>query len=221
MRKILVSRKKTIFLLTTYYLLLTTLLMGCAKREIKNINSSGKNIICFGDSITFGYGAGPGEDFPLILSKLTNMPVINAGVDADTSFSALKRLQSDVLDREPLLVIIEFSGNDFLRKFPMELTVNNIEEMIERIQAGGAMAVVVDISAGMFLSEYRKVLSGLAKEKGAIFIPRLLSGIITNPVMKSDFLHPNANGYKLIALRIYREINPYLKKNTQLSKAKK
>ncbi|MCX5714432.1 MAG: 23S rRNA (adenine(2503)-C(2))-methyltransferase RlmN [Candidatus Omnitrophica bacterium] len=44
--------------------LLALLFTGCAKREVVNIDSKGKNIICFGDSLTFGYGVNPGEDYP-------------------------------------------------------------------------------------------------------------------------------------------------------------
>jgi hypothetical protein len=29
---------------------------GCAQKDIVNLDSRGKNIICFGDSISFGYG---------------------------------------------------------------------------------------------------------------------------------------------------------------------
>lgn len=188
------------------------LLAGCGQRKIKNMDSLGKNIICFGDSITFGYGAGEGDDYPSHLAKIIHQPVIGAGIDGDTTIEAIKRLDSDVLDRDPLLVIVEFSGNDFLRKIPMEVTVNNINEMVERIQQKGAMVAIVDISAGMFLKEYRGELARLANEKQAIFIPGILNGIITNPSMKSDFLHPNAAGYKMIARRIYKAINSYLEK---------
>ena len=76
-------------------------LLGCAKREIKNIDSKGKNIICFGDSITFGYGVNPEESYPAALSKMTDIPVINAGIDGDTSVEAVRRIDSDILDREP------------------------------------------------------------------------------------------------------------------------
>jgi len=196
-------------------------LWGCAKREIKNIDSKGKNIVCFGDSMTFGYGAEPGADYPSALTKMTSIPVINAGIDGDTSTEALKRLESDVLERDPLLVIIEFGGNDFLRKIPQEVTLNNVKEMIEKIQAKGAMAAIVDISAGMFLAEYRAAFSKLAREKGTIFISSILSGIITNPSMKSDFIHPNADGYNVIAQRIYRVITPYLNQNTLLKQSQK
>jgi len=197
------------------------LLVGCAKREIKNIDAKGTDIVCFGDSITFGYGANPGEDYPTALAKMIDLPVINSGIDGDTSSEALKRLKSDALDRNPFLVIIEFSGNDFLRKIPKEVTLNNIREMVDQAQSKGAMVAIVDISAGMFLSEYRTAFYKLAREKGAIFIPHILSGIITNPRMKSDFLHPNAQGYQMIAQRIYRTILPYLNQNTILRQVRR
>ena len=188
-------------------------LAGCIKREIKNVGSKGTNIICFGDSITFGYGVNPGEDYPTALSKMLSIPVINEGIDGDTSSEALRRFKPDALDRDPLIVIIEFCGNDFLRKIPIETTTRNIKKMVKLAQAKGAMAAVVDISAGLFLADYRKAFSSLAKETGSIFISGVLSGIITNPSMKSDFLHPNATGYKIVAQRVYRAIIPYLNKN--------
>jgi len=212
-------QKKRIVLFTTYYLLLTTLMLGCAKREIKNINSQGENIICFGDSITFGYGVNPEESYPVALSKMTDIPVINAGIDGDTSVEAIRRIDSDILDRDPLLVIIEFGGNDFLRKIPQEVTIKNIREMVARIQAKGAMVAIVDISTGMFLTQYRAPCYKLAKETNAIFIPRILSGIITNPQLKSDFIHPNAAGYKIVAEKIYRKIKPSLDQNALLRKS--
>jgi len=190
--------------------------LGCAKREIRNIDSRGTKIICFGDSITFGYGAKTQESYPIVLSKMIQTPVINAGIDGDTTTEALRRFDSDVLERDPLLVIIEFGGNDFLRKIPKTTTVNNIKEMVERAQTKGAMVAIVDISAGMFLGEYHTAFYNLAKESGAIFIPRILNGIITNPSLKSDFLHPNAEGYKIVTQRIYRGIMAYLNQNTVL-----
>jgi lysophospholipase L1-like esterase len=204
-------KNKYLLLFAICYLPFAICHWGCAKREIKNIDSKGKNIICFGDSITWGYGAARGEDFPSALAKLIDIPVINAGIDGDVSSEGLKRLDSDVLDREPLLVIIEFGGNDFLRKIPKELTLNNIKEMVERIQAKGAMVAIADVSAGPFLKEYRVAFGKIAGEKGTIFIPGILSGIVTHSNLKSDFIHPNAQGYKLIAEKVYLAIKPYLK----------
>jgi len=190
---------------------LSSVFLGCAEREIRNLNSQGKSIICFGDSITFGYGANPGEDYPAGLGKMVKLQVINAGVDGDTTFAALERLENDVLVKSPRLVIVEFCGNDFLKKIPRDDTVKNLAKIISRIQDTGAMVALVDISAGMFFKEYRQAFKKLAHEKKAIFIPAVLSKIITNPAMKSDFLHPNVRGYKIVANRIHQAIAAYIR----------
>jgi len=192
------------------YWLLVIGLAGCAKKEIRNINSKGENIICFGDSITFGYGVNPGEDYPSDLAKMLNMPVINAGLDADTSSGGLQRIDAEVLEKDPLLVIIEFGGNDFLKKIPLGQTLKNIETMIQKIQEKGAMVALVDVRMGFVMRDYGSKYKRLSQKYNTIFTEPALSGIITNPQLKSDFFHPNADGYKLIAQRIYRSIIPYL-----------
>jgi len=192
-------------------LILSILLSGCFKPEIRNIDAKGQNVICFGDSITFGYGANRGEDYPTVLKKMVKLPVINAGVDGDTTFAALERLNDAVLTKNPRLVIVEFCGNDFLKKIPIEETVKNLSKIIDRIQENGAMVALVDISAGMFFREYRGAFKKLANEKKVIFIPAVLNRIITNPSMKSDFFHPNGRGYKIVAGRIFKAISGYIK----------
>lgn len=205
-------RFKSIICLESLAVLFIFVLFGCARRDVRNADSQGKNIICFGDSITFGYGVNSGQSYPDFLRKMVDMPVINAGEDGDTTIKALGRIGKDVLEKNPYMVIIEFSGNDFLRKIPKEVTLENISKMVDLVQENNAIAAIVDISANFFLADYRKELNRLAYEKKAIFIPHVLSGIITNPNMKSDFLHPNAAGYKLIAFQISQAIKPYLKK---------
>ena len=201
--------KRINFFILSVFLSLS--LTGCVKPEIKNLGAKGDCIVCFGDSITFGYGASAGEDYPTALGKMVKMPVINSGVDGDTSFAALNRLEQDVLSKNPRLVIVEFCGNDFLKKIPRETTVKNLSEIIDRIQAQGAMVALMDISAGFFFKEYRADFKKLARQKQAIFIPVVLYKIITNPAMKSDFFHPNARGYKIIANRVYKAIAGYIK----------
>ncbi|MDD2679569.1 MAG: GDSL-type esterase/lipase family protein [Candidatus Omnitrophica bacterium] len=209
----MLNNKKNIIILGIFIIagLGTFLIAKNVKKEITNRNSGGRNIICFGDSVTFGYGVSPGEDYPTALSRMTARPVINAGADGDTSVEGLGRLKNDVLDKDPYLVLVEFSGNDFIKKVPIDLTMSNIKEMVRQIQGAGAMAAIVDVSAGFFMREYRLRLAKLARETGSIFIPAVLNGILTNPSMKSDFMHPNAHGYKIVAQRVNHAIRPYLK----------
>ena len=183
-------------------------LAGCAP-YIENRDSKGSNIICFGDSITYGLGAPEGEDYPARLSELLNRDVINAGVSGDTTAEALERLREDVLQRNPYIVIAQFGGNDFLRKIPKEDTLKNMEEIISGIQDSGAMVALCDPSGGIVLGNYRKGYKRLAKKTGSIFIPGLLEKIIRNPSLKSDYIHPNAKGYKIIAEKICERIKKY------------
>ncbi len=204
-------KNKLIFIFTA--LSCIVILSACTKKEITNAASLGSEIICFGDSITFGYGVTPDEAYPAHLARMVKVPVVNTGIDGDTTSEALKRIESDVLSRDPFLVIIEFGGNDFLRKVPLELTVKNLGEMVDMVQARGAMVALTDISAGLLMREYKPLYQKLAKEKKAIFVPSIMKGIITNPKMKSDFLHPNGEGYKIIAERIFHVLKPYLKRD--------
>ncbi|MCM8757501.1 MAG: arylesterase [Candidatus Omnitrophica bacterium] len=183
--------------------------VGCERKEIKNVDSKGESIICFGDSITSGYGVNFDESYPSILEGMLSLPVINAGLDGDTTSEALKRLKEDVLDKKPFLVIIELGGNDFLRRIPLSETLKNIEEMIVKIQNYGAMVVLVDISAGLIMSEYYKEYKKLSKKYQAIFVPHLLRGILTQRGLKVDFIHPNPEGHRIIAKRIYQVISPF------------
>ncbi len=211
-------KKISLFAVLFFTLAAVLLFFGCGKKDIRNTGSTGKTIICFGDSITFGYGVTKQESYPVALAEMVNIPVVNEGIDGDTSTEALQRLEADVLSRDPLMVIVELGGNDFLRKIPELNTLQNISEMVDRIHAKGAMVAIVDISAGMLMKNYRNAFKDLARQKGAIFIPNILSGIITNPRLKSDFLHPNQAGYKIVAMRIYRAISPYIDKRYKLVK---
>ncbi|MGD9015161.1 MAG: arylesterase [Candidatus Omnitrophota bacterium] len=196
-----------------FYLCFTLFInFGCAKSEVKNINSPGNGIICFGNSITAGSGVSKKQAYPHLLQEMLDYSVINAGRSGEVASDGLRRLDNDVLSHQPLLVIIEFGGNDFLKKLPLSETVNNIRIMTERIQANGAMVAIADVSSGMIMKNYRKSYERLARQTKSIFIPNLLKGIITNPSLKSDSIHPNADGHRAIAERIYQVIKPYLKR---------
>lgn len=202
--------KNNNFLFYICFALIPLCLFGCSKREIKNSFSQGSAIICFGDSITFGYGVEEKDSYPVYLSKMLDTMVINAGVDGDTTAEALKRLEKDVLSKNPRLVIVEFGGNDFLKKIPIKETISNLKNIVSRIQSAGAMVAIADISAGLLMREYKGPYKKIAMETGAIFIPSMMNGIITNPRMKSDFFHPNSSGYRLIAERVFKQIKPYI-----------
>jgi len=204
-------------LTVTGVILFSVFLFGCSHREIKNIDSKGKTIICFGNSLTSGVGASSGNDYPTLLAKHLNLRVINAGLPGDTTNGALKRIESDVLDKNPLLVIVELGGNDFLHKMPRDETYRNLDKIIETIQDCGAMVAIMEIRAGFIMRDYARIYQKLAKANKAILIPDLLGGILTNPQLKYDYMHPNDEGYKFMTDKILKAIKPLIDKNRLLN----
>lgn len=185
---------------------------GCAGK-VKNAGSGGSDIICFGNSITYGQGAEADQAYPFFLGEMVQRNVINSGVPGETTEDALERLDKDVLEADPYMVIIEFGANDYFRRLPKQRTIDNLEAMIDRIHQRGAMVALCDISGGSLLgiyNVYHDELKELAERKQAIFVPYLMKGIMTDPDLRSDKVHPNPEGYKIIAQRVYKAIKPYL-----------
>jgi lysophospholipase L1-like esterase len=170
--------------------------------RVRNLESHGTHIIAFGDSLTAGYGANAGEDYPSDLAKLLGRDVINAGVSGDTTESALARLDADVLQRDPRIVIIGLGGNDFLRGEPIATTEANLRNIIRQVQAAGAMVVLLGFDFPSLTANYGKMYKRVASDERCLLIPEMLHGIIANPALKSDEIHPNAKGYALMAERV-------------------
>lgn len=179
-------------------------------RAVRNLASAGGALVCFGDSLTQGVGAGPGEDFPSLLAAVLPIPVVNAGVAGETAADGLRRLERDVLSRDPRVVVVFFGGNDFLRRIPPGESRRNLEEMVERIQGAGAMVVLVGLKAGFFGDETGPLYEAVARDRGVVYIPDALAGILSDPRLKSDAVHPNAAGYRKLADRLLAHLHPLL-----------
>jgi len=186
---------------------------GCSSRpNVANLDSQGTTIICFGDSLTQGVGASPGHDYPSLLAHALDGEVINAGVGGETTTEALQRLNADVLSRNPRLVIVELGGNDFLQRRALEETFANLDAIVRRIQAHGAMVVLVGVSPGLLADTTRVEYEKIARVRRAAFVPNILAGILTDPTLKSDGIHPNDLGYEKIAQRIATTVKPLLER---------
>ena len=170
--------------------------------KVRNLDSRGANVIAFGDSLTAGYGARPGEDYPSRLSALIGVPVINAGVSGDTTASALARLDNDVLARDPRIVLVGLGGNDFLGGVPIATTEANLREIVHKIEGAGAMVVLLGFRFPSLTADYESMYERIAKDEGCLLVPRVLRDILNDASMKSDAIHPNARGYQLMAERI-------------------
>jgi lysophospholipase L1-like esterase len=174
--------------------------------KVKNLDSRGRAIIAFGDSLTAGFGANAGEDYPARLAALTGATIENAGVSGDTTASAAERLERDVISRNPRIVILGLGGNDFLRGVPIATTEENLRSMIRKIQASGSMVMLLGYNFPSFTANYDKMYTRVAKDEGCLLVRDLLDGILSDSKLRSDEIHPNAQGYAIIAQRIEKPL---------------
>jgi len=193
-----------------FILVILVLAAGC--QRIKNDPPRGETIVAFGDSLTAGTGAEAGNGYPEHLAGILGEPVLNRGVSGDTTEDALHRLDKDVLAENPRIVIVWLGANDVLRQLPPAAAIENIGRMVDLIQARGAMVVLVGVPNIPFRPSVNDGVIQLAEEKGCLYIPNPMGGILTDPELKSDQVHPNSKGYALIAERIAKKVKKYARR---------
>ncbi len=164
--------------------------------------TAGEGVIAFGDSLVEGVGASEGRDIVSLLSTRVGIPIVNAGRSGDTTGSALGRLDSAVLSRNPRIVIVVLGGNDLLRRIPREETFANLDAIVGRIRGRGAAVILVGLSAGVFVDGYGNGYEEVASRTASGLVPDVLAGILGHPDLMFDQIHPNDRGYSMMADRI-------------------
>ena len=181
------------------------LLAGCGRRRFRKL-VAGDAILAVGDSLTAGFGAPKGADYPAQLAQILGRKVINGGVSGDTSAQALARLP-DLLVQKPKLVVVSIGGNDFLQRQPESGTRENIRKMVADIRATGVPAVLVAIphftTGGLLgvVSEH-PLYAELADELDVPLLKGAWAEILGDKDLKSDAVHANAAGYRLFAEKL-------------------
>ena len=174
--------------------------------EIKNVPTIVSRVVCFGDSLTRGVGAGKGNDYPSRLVEMTGLDVINVGVSGDTTAAALARLEDDVLDYEPDVVLITLGGNDLKNRVSVDTARANLLNIIQQIQAAGSMVVLGGIDIPLYGKGYAQMYESIARQTGSVLIPNVLDGLFGHSEFMSDSIHPNDKGYEIMAGYFYKAL---------------
>ncbi|MEN8135401.1 MAG: GDSL-type esterase/lipase family protein [Thermodesulfobacteriota bacterium] len=180
-----------------------------ASYEIRNAVPTGETIVCFGDSLTAGIGAAPGMDYPARLSRLIGTEIINAGVAGDTTARALDRVEA-VLELQPRIVMITLGGNDLKNGVGREVAFRNLEEIVSRFQDNGALVVIGGLDVPFWGRGFGDAYEELAEKSGAVLVVNILQGILGKADLMSDRIHPNSEGYAVMAQYFYKALRPYL-----------
>jgi lysophospholipase L1-like esterase len=159
-------------------------------------------ILAFGDSITYGSGANSNESYPAVLAELTARTVINAGVPGELSADGLKRLPAVLDEYRPQLLILCHGGNDLLRKQDETALASNLEAMVRLAEVRGAVVVLIGVPKLGFGLAVPELYKRLASARRLPYEGKIVASIEGDRSLKSDPIHPNAAGYRLLAQRI-------------------
>ena len=182
-------------------ILVTTVLFstGCSKIPPLPVLSADAVILAFGDSLTYGTGANDSENYPSVLSRLIGIKVVNAGVPGEVSATGVQRLP-ELLERErPGLLILCHGGNDLLAHQNHKLIADNLRSMLRIAKEKGVPVLLVAVPSPDLMLKPPTLYKELAKEFNIPIEQKALTRILGKSSLKSDYIHPNASGYRQFA----------------------
>jgi len=175
-----------------------------------------KIIMCFGNSLTAGYGVAMNEAYPALLQKRIDSlglkyKVVNAGLSGETSSGGINRVEW-VLRQKPDIFILELGANDGLRGINVKVTRENLQKIIDKVKNRFPDTRI--ILAGMriptsmgntYNKEFQKIFPDLAEKNNILLIPFLLDGVGgESKLNQGDGLHPTAEGYKIVTENVWK-----------------
>lgn len=179
-------------------------------------------VVCFGDSLTAGYGTDPGQSYPDYLQKDLdaqdyNYRVVNEGISGNTTKDGVGRLDS-ILALKPAVVVVEFGGNDGLRGLRIEDSRTNLDKIVSTLKASGTKVVLAGITLPPdygpdYIKQFNATYAMLAAKYRVPLLPFLLNGVFgVDGMMQTDRTHATSEGNKVVAQNVLPLVTPLLKK---------
>lgn len=187
-------------------------------------DSSTNVVLCFGNSITEGFGLESEQSYPSLLqNKMDSLgypySVVNAGISGETTSGGRGRLNW-VLKQNVKIFILELGANDGLRGIPLSETKKNLQAIIDTVRFKIPEAKIV--LAGMqippnlgqeYTNEFKNIFPELAKENKISIIPFLLEGVAGIPELnQKDGIHPTAEAQPKLVENVWEVLEPLLKR---------
>ena len=182
-------------------------------------------LVCFGDSITAGYGLQTGQAYPDYLQqKLDSLGfhyrVNNQGTSGATTKDAVASLHSIQLLR-PEIVIVEFGGNDGLRGLPPDQTRRNLNQVLTMLENAHIKVLLAGITlppnyGSDYIHAFDQVFRDLAAQHHPAFVPMIYKDLVHVPnTIQADGIHPTALGSQIIVETLLPALKPLLNRSSR------
>ena len=159
-------------------------------------------VLAFGDSLTFGTGAHEDESYPAQLERLIGRRVVRAGVPGEVTAQALARLPGALDEHSPRLLLLCIGGNDFLRRLGNRQAEANLRAMVKLATGRGVAVLLIATPELGLVPSPPAFYAEVAKDYVIPYEAGVITEVLKDSSLKSDPIHPNARGYRLIAERI-------------------
>lgn len=180
-------------------LFILLLLQSCAPSPRLSQLSQDAKVLAFGDSITYGTGATENESYPAVLQGIISRSVISAGIPGETTAEGLRRLPSAIDEHRPALMVLCLGGNDFLRRLDEGEAEKNLREMVRLAKEKGVDVVLIGVPRLGLSLAVPDFYGEIAREFNIPYEGKILRSILSKGNLKSDYIHPNAEGYRKMA----------------------
>jgi acyl-CoA thioesterase I len=159
-------------------------------------------LLAFGDSLTFGTGASENESYPAQLANIIGRRVVREGVPGETSAAGLERLPALLDEYRPRLLLLCHGGNDFLQRLSKGAAADNVRAMVRLAKSRGIEVLLIGTPEPSLSVTPPAFYGEIAREFRIPYEEDVLGKILKDASLKSDQVHPNAAGYRLMAERI-------------------
>jgi acyl-CoA thioesterase-1 len=179
-------------------------------------------LVCYGDSITAGYGLISDQSYPAALQRNLDKlgyryEVANKGTGGATSKDAVVGLRS-IVAMHPSIVIVEFGGNDGLRGLPLTQTRSNLDTVLTAFENAQIKVLLAGITLPPnygpdYIQQFDQIFSDLAAKHRTAIVPMIYKNLVHVPgTIQPDGIHPTAKGSEIIATTLLPALKPLMKK---------
>ena len=203
------------------------LFSSCGSKDAPTAPSPGQivaRVVVLGDSLAVS--PSDLQSFPTHLQAHLNRAglnaiVVNSSGWGDTTVDGLTRLDAALVEGTRVLVLA-LGANDGLDGVPIALVERHLDQIITRAQTRNIRVLLCGMETpplhGLNYSlEFHRIFPRLAIAHGTGLVPFMLAGVLVNPDLTADGVHPNAAGAQRIAETIWPYLEPMVREASRVA----
>ena len=215
MRGVNGSRRALLAALTAAALLLS----GCAALR------PATTILVVGDSLSAGYGLQPGTGWawllvPRLSAEQLVAKVVNVSVTGETTVTGRSKIEGQVSQYLPTVVVIEMGADDAFGGVPLATIESDLRFMVQTAQQAGARVMLVGVKVPSkygpaYQAAIERIYSAVASSTGSALVPDLLDRVANAPdvaqLFQADNTHPNEQAQPILLANVWPELRKLLR----------